>query len=117
MELNCEGVKDLVKSFSLVHQCDVVQNGMLRIATPFFYPNGSQIDLFLESPNELFPRFELSDYGQTADYLTDMQLKLWSTKNRRKLINDVCETLEVKQQSGKFYIPLTFEELNAQFSS
>jgi hypothetical protein len=118
MELSCAKIKDFVKEFSLVHQCDVVQNGMLRIATPFYYPNGSQIDLFLEStPDALFPQLELSDYGQTADYLLDMQLKPWSTKNRRRLITDICEALEVKQQSGRFYIPLNFEELNNHFSS
>ncbi len=117
MEINCENVKELVGGFSLVHSCDVVKNGMLRIATPFYYPNGSQIDLFLERPNGLFAQYQLSDYGQTADYLTDMQINPWSTNKRRQLINDICEALDVQQQSGRFFIPFSFEELTSQLSS
>ena len=112
MTLSCENLKGLVQSFSLVQQCDVVKNGALRIATPFNYPNGSQIDLFLEHTNNLFGGYLLSDGGQTADYVADMHFKLWATKKRRILIDDICNLLQVGQSAGGFEIHLEPQQLN-----
>ncbi len=106
MDITCEQLRDIVSNFSLVHQCDVVKNSMLRISTPFNYPNGSQIDLFLQPSDELFSGYILSDYGMTADYLLDMQIKYWATKKRRTLIDDICSSLKVEQQAGVFQVRL-----------
>jgi Domain of unknown function DUF1828 len=106
MDINCEQLRDIVSGFSLVHQCDVVKNGMLRISTPFNYPNGSQIDLFLYSSGGLFNGYILSDYGMTADYLLDMQIKFWATKKRKLLIEDICEALKVEHHSGVLQVSL-----------
>jgi hypothetical protein len=105
-QLDCQSLKAIVDKFSLVEQCDVIKNGALRIATPFNYPNGSQIDLFLEYSNGLFSQYVLSDYGLTANYLLDMHIKAWSTSKRRQLIEDICETLEVGSETGVFRVPL-----------
>ena len=106
MEITCENLRRIVQGFSLVQACDIVGNDMLRIATPFKYPNGSQIDLFLRRAAPLFPSYILSDYGQTADYLADMQIKLWATKKRRLLLEDICSSLEVEQNAGQLEILL-----------
>jgi len=111
MEINCENLREFVRGFSLVHSCDVVGNGMLRIATPFKYPNGSQIDLFLKRTAPLFPSYVLTDYGQTADYLMDMQVKLWATKKRRLLLDDICSSLDVEHHAGQLEIPLEVDTL------
>lgn len=111
MMLNCDNLKDIVQSFSLVDACDVIKSGALRIATPFKYPNGSQIDLFLKPTNDLFGNYLLSDLGQTADYVADMQFNLFATKKRRVLIDDICESLGVKQSEGGFAILIPAQEI------
>jgi hypothetical protein len=116
MSVNCENLKSLVQGFSLVQACDVIESGALRIATPFHYPNGSQIDLFLEMPRGLFQQYELTDYGQTADYLMDMQIKPWATSKRRTLIKDVCQALGVNQEGGKFGLTIQPSQME-DFSS
>ena len=110
--LNCESLREVVSGFSLVRQCDVTKNGMLRIATPFNYPNGSHIDLFLLPNANLLGEFTLSDYGQTADYLADMNIKPWATKKRRTLIEDICNVLQVLSKGGTFEIQVDSQNLS-----
>ncbi len=111
MVLSCENLRETVSGFSLVQQCDVVKSGALRIATPFHYPNGSNIDLFLEQNLDLFGGVILTDKGLTADYVADYNFNLWKSKKRRILIEDICSTLEVQQQSGRFQIYLQPDEI------
>jgi len=110
MILNCENIKEHIKSFSLIKECDVIKTGDLRIATPFNYPNGSHIDLFLIKDKDLFNNYTLSDLGQTADYVADMQFNLWATKKRRTIIDDICQSLNVTQFDGQFQIQLNPED-------
>jgi hypothetical protein len=105
-EIDCDTLRKLVSQFSLVEDCDFIKDGSLRIATPFNYPNGSQVDLFLGYSNGLFSQYVLSDYGLTANYLLDMHIKPWSTSKRRQLIQDICETLEVESDTGVFRVAL-----------
>ncbi len=111
MMFNCDNIKQYVKSFSLVKDCDVIKCGDLRIATQFNYQNGSHIDLFLTKSDDLFSDYYiLSDFGQTSDYVADMQFNLWATKKRRTIIDDVCQSLGVTQSDGQFEIKLTNED-------
>lgn len=110
-EINCENLREFVQGFSLVEQCDVINSGALRISTPFNYPNGSQIDVFLETRSGVFSEYILSDYGQTSDYLTDMNIKFWVSKKRRLLVEDICSTLGVDVHVTRFQIRLSAEEL------
>jgi len=93
-------------SVSLVQQCDIVGNGALRMLTPFRYPNGAQIDLFLEEREPLLGTFILSDLGQTTSYLLDLQVKPWASNKRRQIIEDVCRSLDVQWRGGRFQIEL-----------
>src|ERR1700755_3438761 len=89
----------------------MADNGMLRIATPFNYPNGAQIDLFLESEAGLIKDFILSDYGLTTNYLLDLQIKPWAARKRRQLIEDICSILGVEYRAGKLQIYLKSKAL------
>jgi len=112
MEIDCDNLKEFVQSFSLVNNCDRINNGALRIATPFNYPNGSQIDLFLEVSSDMFNDYILSDYGMTANYLLDMQIKPWAAKKRRLLIDDICSVLGVAYSAGKLQIHIDQKDLS-----
>jgi len=112
MTLDCETLKGMATSLALVTACDIIKNGMLRLATPFRYPDGSQIDLFLGSPPGLLVNdIRVTDLGQTAAYLFDLQLKPWATFKRKQIVEDVCRTLNVAQEGGELLVRLTGADL------
>lgn len=112
MPIDCNALKGMATSLALVTACDVIKNGMLRLATPFQYPDGSQIDLFLGTPPGLvFDDFRVTDLGQTTGYLFDLQLKPWATLRRKQIVEDVCRTLGVVQDGGELLVRLRNEEL------
>jgi hypothetical protein len=111
MPVDCDTLKGIATTLALVTSCDVIKNGMLRLATPFRYPDGSQIDLFLGSPTGLFPQIRVTDLGQTAAYLFDLQLKPWATFKRKQIVEDVCKSLDVTQDGGELLIALTETDL------
>src|SRR5262245_48548493 len=124
MPLHCEDILALLGSFSLVKQCDALRDGTLRIATPFQYPNGSFIDVFLQetknlpdSKRTLFAGHLLSDLGQTATYLLDLHIKIAATKKRRQIVQDVCQGLGVELQRGELMVRIEGGALNGTLAS
>ena len=112
MQIACENLTELVSGFSLVLDCDKIDDGAIRIATPFTYPNGSHIDVFLKPNNDLFQSFSLSDYGQTAEYLLEIGFDIWKTRRRRQLVADVSAALNVRLDSGAFVAQIDKEEIS-----
>jgi hypothetical protein len=107
MGLDCAQLGKIVQSFSLVRECDKIRNGMLRISTPFQYPDGSQVDVFLGSEEPLFPdKLVLTDLGQTTAYLLDLQVKPWATAKRKQIISDICSRLDVELRGGALTVSL-----------
>lgn len=104
--LDCAGLRQLVGGFSLVESCDVIANGMIRLSTPFRYPDGSAIDLFLTPQPDAAHQLTLTDLGHTTAYLLDMQVKPWTTKKRFKQIQDICQSLAVTRDGGELKIIL-----------
>jgi hypothetical protein len=111
MSISCEEVGTLLQGVSLVQQCDVLPDGTLRIATPFQYPNGSFIDVFLQDaeslPPEKGPLFSghlLSDFGQTVTYLLDLHIKSWTTKRKKEILQDICQVIGVEDHRGELQI-------------
>lgn len=109
--MNCEELHQHLQGFSLVEACDVIRNDKLRIATPFRYPDGSAIDVFLQTLPNLYESYLLSDLGQTSAYLFDMQIKLFTTKRRKQLVSDICDRLGVINNNGQFEISISNNNL------
>lgn len=101
MPINETALREMVEGFSLVKACDRVKNGMLRIATPFQYADGSHIDLFLEQ--DLTQEWKLTDMGQTIAYLLDLHVKPWSSKRRDQAVTDICQALGVQKEDAQLY--------------
>lgn len=101
MAIDEQSLRRMVEGFSLVKSCDSVENGMLRVATPFQYSDGSQVDLFIE--NELLPEKDviLSDMGQTVAYLLDLHVRPWTSKRRELAVVDICQSLGVHKEGGQ----------------
>jgi hypothetical protein len=113
MEMTCESLKDSLKGVSLVQGCDVIKNGMVRIETPFKYPNGAQIDLFIGPASDLFSDLFITDLGQTTSYLLDLHIRPWLTRKRKRIIENICAALDVEQKGGAFQVKLPRNEKNA----
>lgn len=110
--LTCSSIQDSIKDFSLVKDCDVIQNGTMRLATPFQYPEGSNIDMFLSNTNTLIPEWVLSDFGQTTAYLLNLHLKHWATKKRKQLVSDICASLGVELDGGQLQIKIQADRIS-----
>jgi hypothetical protein len=120
MPVLCDDLKKLLTEVSLMRDCDILSDGTVRISTPFQYPNGTFIDVFLqdgrtlpETKKALQREYLLSDCGQTATYLLDLHIKSWATQKRRKLVSDVCEALEVQERRGELMVDIEPGQLDS----
>jgi len=95
----CAEIRDLLNPFSLVHECDVIGDGSVRISTPFFYPDTSRIDVFV-GDNGILSELLVSDMGQTADMLLHLKIPYAGTKKRQKIVDEICKSLSVKMKTG-----------------
>jgi hypothetical protein len=105
--MTCEELASAISSFSLVVDCDEVDSSLLRAATPFRYPDGSNIDVFFSFEPSTLPQMApitVTDLGQTVSHLLDMHIKTWATKKRKQVVSDVCKALGVTQRNGEFLV-------------
>jgi hypothetical protein len=107
VNLDCAYIERIAHTLNLVEECDVVRNGALRMATPFLYPNGDRIDVFLEAnASSLFRHLSLTDYGQTALYLRSAQVKMEATARKREIFDEILSSLSVKSINGDLYVEI-----------
>ena len=103
--IDCGYLANVVRDFSLISDCDIVNDGSIRMSTPFQYPDGSRIDIFVKLSEDLLGTdATLSDKGQTTAYLLDLHVKPWTTKKRKQMVDDICASLGVRQMGGEFLI-------------
>ena len=113
MEFTCEQLRSALSGFVLDKQCDLIGERVLRITTPFQYPDGSNIDLFLEAAkDDLFSDFVLSDLGETAAYLHSHRVGI-DTKKKQRLLESIRRTLEVGMFENQLRISIEHHDLNA----
>jgi hypothetical protein len=113
VNLNCSNLEQMVQAISLVRECDVVRNGALRMSTPFAYPNGDYIDVFLEAKSDLFNQtMTVSDYGQTSLYLRSAQIEMESHAKKQDILSGILSQLDVKLKDGDLYIDVMVSKSN-----
>lgn len=76
-------------------------NGHTRIRTPYLYPDGDVIDVFLV--NDDFPA-TLTDFGDTLGWLWTQTFSNKRTKKQDRFIEDVCRTHGVELFRGMLTI-------------
>jgi hypothetical protein len=89
-------------SLPLLFSCHE-EDGRLKIATPYLYPNGDYVDLYLvETPTGLY----FTDLGETLGYLADHGISLKQSPKRRKIVNDVLLTQGIELFRGELRTPV-----------
>ena len=76
----------LSKTLGALFSC-VDVNGFTRIRTPFLYPDGDVIDLFVQNLNGAMT---ITDLGETLRWLRSQSIAPRRTPKQTKLIEDVC---------------------------
>lgn len=102
--IDCNALAGLVQALPLVSGCDRIRNGSLRMSTPFSYPNGEKVDVFLDTTvNLVEERILLSDNGQTALYLKWASISL-STSRKKELVNDILDNSGVRMEGMRLVV-------------
>lgn len=118
MSLTCEEIKNSIQNFSLLRDCRKLRSGITRLETPFQYPDGSFIDLFLqEKPLLSGTKLIISDLGNTTNNLLDSHIQLWSTQKVRQTVNLICYSLGIDYEKGEFRIYLDESDKNSLANS
>ncbi len=99
----------------IVHPCDEIAKTIgelfvcaegqdhIRIRTPYLYPDGDVIDLYLKQKNE---EATLTDLGETTRWLRMQTTSLQKSPKQRQLIEDVCLTHGVEFFKGMLMVRL-----------
>ncbi len=101
--MNCKQLREkALTQLPLLFTCSE-EDDYLKITTPYLYPDGDYIDLYLvELPTGLY----LTDLGETIGYLADHGIRLEQSPKRRKAVEDVLLTHGVEMFRGELRVPL-----------
>ena len=83
MTVPCEIITE---TFGSLFHCEPV-NGYIRIRTPFMYPDGDSIDLYLRENGEALT---LTDLGEALHWLWTHQVGDRRTKRQEQLVQEVA---------------------------
>lgn len=83
-------------------------NGRTRIRTPYLYPDGDVIDVFLTEDD--FPT-TLTDFGDTLGWLWTQTVSSRRTSRQERLIEDVCLTHGVELYRGMLMVRVSRPEM------
>lgn len=98
--LNCTEIREYINnSVSSLFNC-THHGSFLSISTPFSYPDGDDIELFLENRTDYLL---LTDMGETLRYLDTYLLDITSTNKRKMIINDVVKSNNLLFNKGIIY--------------
>jgi len=98
--MNCLEIKEYIKnSAAQLFTCETL-DGLLVITTPFSYPDGDDIELFIEFKQD---HLLLSDMGETLRYLDTYLLDTSATEKRRAIINEVIRSNNLRLSKGIIY--------------
>lgn len=84
--MNPSPCESLGQNLGALFSCSEV-NGLTRIRTPFLYPDGDIIDLFVQDQNG---SVTITDLGETLRWLRAQTISPRRSPKQTKLIEDVC---------------------------
>lgn len=87
----------VTEKLGAMYECSEHGN-LLRIRTPFWYPDGGLVDIFIKQNGDTFT---LSDLGESSGWLRLQTLSGKRSPKQQRLIQDVCLTLGVEFYKGQ----------------
>ena len=103
MGTHCEAIAEQIGG---LFSCTPVRE-YVRIRTPFLYPDGDVIDLFLK---ESQGNVTLTDLGETLRWLRGQSISQRRSAKQQQLIEDVCLTHGIELYKGMLMVRLRAEE-------
>ncbi|MFB6264694.1 MAG: DUF1828 domain-containing protein [Bradymonadaceae bacterium] len=98
----------LGEQLGALYECAEMENGeRTRVRTPFLYPDGTYIDLYVSDGEPI----TVSDLGETLRWLDLQTHSSLMTPKRRGLVEDVCTTHGVDFFKGMLVVRTEDEEL------
>lgn len=94
--------QDVAQGMGELFTCSQM-DGQVRIRTPYLYPDGDVIDLFLREKTE---PATLTDLGETLRWLRMQTVSLNRSPKQKQLIEDICMTHGVEFFRGMLLVRL-----------
>ena len=92
----------LQASLSPLFTCSPASEGAVRVRTPFMYPDGGIVDVFVvEEGGEL----SVSDFGESLGWLRTQASSTRRSPKQERLVADVCQTLGLELNRGELSRP------------
>ena len=91
----CEALR---ATLPVLFECSPAPRGAVRVRTPFLYPDGDVIDVFVEDRGE---EYLLTDYGEALGWLRGQSFGDEMTVSQTRMAQDVCLTLGVELGRGQ----------------
>jgi|Deesub1362A_J573_1020465.scaffolds.fasta_scaffold16609_1 hypothetical protein len=93
----CEKVEKMLSNLPEMFEC-IKENDHIIISTPFEYPDGDLIQLYVLQRNG---HIVLSDLAETIRHLLDYDFDIFSSKKREKLFYEIVRNLNVIYFKGE----------------
>src|SRR5690625_3618558 len=98
--MNCSRVMEYINNAApSLFECEI-EKEILKISTPFNYPDGDEIELYIEYKNDYLI---LSDLSETYRYLFTYSMDINNSNRRKSIINNIVETHNIKFNNGTFF--------------
>lgn len=98
--------EQIAQNIGELFECSSV-DGYTRIRTPYLYPDGDVIDLYLKEGNGIST---LTDLGDTVGWLRMQTVANQMTVRQRRLVDDVCSTHGVEFYKGMLMVRVSEPE-------
>ena len=91
----CQALRD---NLPALFECSLAPQGAVRVRTPFMYPDGDTVDVFVE---ERDVGYLVTDYGEAVGWLRMQSFSDKMTATQRRMVEDVCLTLNIELERGQ----------------
>lgn len=100
--MNVESLRSSIRrSFYQLWECTTAPEGNIRVRTPYIYPDGEVLDLFILARGD---SYKLTDFGETVAWLRMRSGIAKLSQKRVGQIHDICQTHGVAFNCGQLEV-------------
>ena len=105
--MNAISCELIAAQLSQLFECSQTSRGHVRIRTPFYYPDGGIVDLFVVRQGE---SLAVTDFGEALGWLRGQSIRGRRSPKQDNLVQDVCQTHGVELFRGQLVARLPGED-------